>query len=146
MKILNIFLIFVLTLSFMMAAQETKATGEVNKTDKTDKTDSTKLENIDITLGSIRFPKPFIHSQKDYEAGIYYITLTAKAGVTYFNVYTQTQELLFEERAIVKPAKGHLGKSKYRVKKGFSNKQEYFILKVITSTQRIMAFFLVKKK
>lgn len=125
-----------------MAAQEPEPTVEVNKPDKTD---STNLADLDITLGSIRFPKPFIHSQKDYEAGIYYITLTAKEGVPYFNVYTQTQELLFEERAIVKPTKGKPGKSKYRVKKGFSNHQEYFDLKVITSTHRIMAFFLVKK-
>lgn len=126
-----------------MAAQETEPTGEANKTEETD---STNLEKIDITLGSIRFPRPFIHSQKDYEPGIYYITLKAKAGVPYFNVYTQTQEMLFEEMAVVKPAKGKTGKSPYRVKKGFSNNQEYFNLKVITSTHRIMAFFLVKKK
>lgn len=142
MKTLNIFLIFVLILSFTMVAQETEQTGEANKTSVTD---NTNLEEIDITLGSIRFPRPFIHAQKDYEPGIYYITLTAKAGVPYFNVYSQGQELLFEEMAVVKPNKGKSGKFKYRVKRGFLNKQEYFNLKVITSTHRIMAFFLVKK-
>jgi hypothetical protein len=139
MKTLNIFLIFVLILSYAIAAQEPEPTGEANKTD------STNLEEIDITLGSISFPRPFIHSQKDYEPGIYYITLKAKAGVPYFNVYTQTQELLFEEMAVVQSNKGNPGKVPYRVKKGFSNNQEHFNLKVITPTHRIMAFFLVKK-
>jgi len=143
MKTLNIFLIFVLILSFTVYAQEIEPT---NEADKTAGTGNTNLEEIDITLGSIRFPRPFIHAQKDYDPGIYYITLTAKAGVPYFNVYTQTQELLFEEMAIVKTKKGKSGKSKYRVKKGFSNKQEHFNLKVITPTHRLMAFFLVKKK
>jgi hypothetical protein len=125
MKTLNIFLIFVLILSYAIAAQEPEPTGEANKTD------STNLEEIDITLGSISFPRPFIHSQKDYEPGIYYIT--------------QTQELLFEEMAVVQSNKGNPGKVPYRVKKGFSNNQEHFNLKVITPTHRIMAFFLVKK-
>jgi len=142
MKTINIFLIFVLILSFTMVAQEIEPTGEA---DKTGEKDNTNLEEIDITLGSIRFPRPFIHSQKGYDPGIYYITLTAKAGAPYFNVYSQTQELLFEEMAVVKANKGKTGKFKYRVKKGFQNKQEYFNLKVITSTHRIMAFFLVKK-
>lgn len=142
MKTLNIFLIFVFILSLTMIAQEAEPTGEANKTAETN---NTNLEEIDITLGSIRFPRPFIHAQKDYDPGIYYITLTAKAGVPYFNVYTPTQELLFEEMAVVKTQKGKPGKSKFRVKKGFSNKQEHFNLKVITSTHRIMAFFLVKK-
>lgn len=145
MKTINIFLIFVFILSLTMVAQETEPTGEANKTAETAETDNTNLEEIDITLGSIRFPRPFIHAQKDYDQGIYYITLTAKAGVPYFNVHTQTQELLFEEMAVVKPYKGKSGKVKYRVKKGFSNKREHFNLKVITSTHRIMAFFLVKK-
>jgi hypothetical protein len=136
MKTLNIFFIFVLMLSFTMVAQEINPTGEA---------DNANLDEIDITLGSISFPRPFIHAQKDYDQGIYYITLTAKAGVPYFNVYTQTQELLFEEMAVVKPNKGKPGKYKYRLKKGFLNKQEYFNLKVITPSHRIMAFFLVKK-
>jgi hypothetical protein len=119
-----------------MYAREIEPTGETN---------NTNLEDLDITLGSISFPRPFIHAQKDYDQGIYYITLTAKAGVPYFNVYSQTQELLFEERAVVKPNKGKPGKFKYRVRKRFLNKSEYFNLKVITSTHRIMAFFLVKK-
>ena len=143
MKTINILLIFVLILSFRVYAQEIEPAKEV---DKTAVTENTNLEDIDITLGSINFPRPFIHAQKDYDQGIYYVTLTAKAGVPYFNVYTQTQELLFEEMAVVKPNHGRLGKSKYRLKKGFLNKQEYFNLKVITPTHRIMAFFLVKKK
>lgn len=142
MKTLNIFLIFVLILGFIVYAQEIGPSKEV---DKTAGTDNTNLEEIDITLGSIRFPRPFIHAQKDYDQGIYYVTLTAKAGVPYFNVYTQTQKLLFEEMAVVKLNKGKPGKSKYRLKKGFLNKQEHFNLKVITPTHRIMAFFLVKK-
>jgi hypothetical protein len=142
MKTLNIFLIFVLILSFAMVAQETEPTSEAKQTAETN---NTNLEEIDITLGSIRFPRPFIHAQKDYDQGIYYITLTAKAGVPYFNVYTQAQELLFEEMAVVKPNKRKSRKIKYRLRKGFSNKREHFSLKVITSTHRIMAFFLVKK-
>ncbi|MGD2087678.1 MAG: hypothetical protein PVH61_15990 [Candidatus Aminicenantes bacterium] len=142
MKTLTIFLIFVLILSFSMVAQESEPTGEASKTGEMN---NRNLEDIDITLGSIRFPRAFIHAQKDYAPGIYYITLTAKAGTPYFNVYSQTQELLFEEMAVVKPNKGKSGKFNYRVKKGFLNKQEYFNLKVITPTHRIMAFFLVKK-
>lgn len=145
MKAIKIFLIFVLILNFTMVAQETQPTGEAEKTVETAKTDNTNLEEIDITVGSVRFPSPFIHAQKDYDQGIYYITLTAKAGTPYFNVYTQTQELLFEEMAVVRPNKRKSGKFKYRLRKGFLNKREYFRLKVITPTHRLMAFFLVKK-
>lgn len=115
------------------------------ETQPTSATNNTNLEKLDIAIGSIRFPRSFIHDQKDYGQGVYYITLVLKQGIPYFNVYTQTQELLFEEMAVVKSAKRKTGKSKFLVKKGFQNKSEYFNIKVITATHRIMAFFLVKK-
>jgi hypothetical protein len=135
MKLLNILLIIGLIFSVTLYAREAEPTSAPN----------TNLEGLDITLGSIHFPRPFIHDQKDYDQGIYYITLVLKHGIPYFNVYTQTQELLFEEMAVVKQADLKTGKSKFRVKKVLLNNSEYFNLKVLTSTHRIMAFFLVKK-
>ncbi|UCH95324.1 MAG: hypothetical protein JSV88_00375 [Candidatus Aminicenantes bacterium] len=137
MKTIKFFLMVVLFLSFTMYAQETEKTSETNATNK--------LAHLDITVGSILFPRPFIHARKDYDQGVYYVTLTAKEGIPYFNVHTQAQELLFDEMAVVKPNKRTYKSSKYRVRKRFLNQYEYFNLKVITSSHQIMAFFKVKK-
>jgi hypothetical protein len=99
----------------------------------------------DMKIGSVRIPRPFIHAEKDYEAGIYIFTLTEKDGTPYFNVYNPKQELLFSEMAIVKPKKNGKKGSKFRVKKGFIDNYEYFRLKVLKPDQQLLAFLLVKK-
>jgi hypothetical protein len=100
---------------------------------------------LDIKVGYITIPRPFIHAKKDYDKGIYYVTLTAKEGVPYFNVHNQKKELLFEELAVVKPTKSKY-KFNYRVRKGFLKGYEYFKLKIVKPEAHIIAFFLVKEK
>jgi hypothetical protein len=100
---------------------------------------------LDIKVGYITIPRPFIHARKNYDKGIYYVTLTAKEGIPYFNVHNQKKELLFEELAVVKPTKSKY-KFKYRVRKGFLKGYEYFKLKVVKPEADIIAFFLVKKE
>ncbi|NIM14404.1 MAG: hypothetical protein GTO45_20415 [Candidatus Aminicenantes bacterium] len=103
------------------------------------------FSTLDIKVGYITIPRPFIHAKKDYDKGIYYVTLTAKEGVPYFNVHNQKKELLFEELAVVKPTKSKY-KFNYRVRKGFLKGYEYFKLKVMKPEANIFAFFLVKKE
>ena len=99
----------------------------------------------DINLGKIYFPKAFLHAQKDYNKGVYRVTLTSKDGVPYFKVMNDKQELLFEEMAVLKPYMGKSKNFKYRVRKEFTKGYEYFRIKVTKPDNLIMAYFLVKK-
>ncbi len=105
----------------------------------------TDFGGLDIKVGYITIPRPFIHANKDYDKGVYYVTLTAKEGVPYFNVHNKEKELLFEELAVVKTVKPR-GKFDYKIRKGFLRGYEYFKLKVMKPEADITAFFLVKKK
>jgi hypothetical protein len=106
--------------------------------------DEIDFSSLDIKVGYITVPRPFIHADKDYDKGIYYVTLTAKEGVPYFNVHNQKKELLFEELAVVKPVKSR-AKFDYKVRKGFLKGYEYFKLKIMKPEAHLIAFFLVKK-
>jgi len=128
MKKIIIFLIFVLAVNFAGLAQEAQ--------DNQDK---------DVSLGSINFPKAFVHAGKDYDKGVYLMILTEKHGFPWFKVSNKKKELLFEEMAVVKPNKGRRKNFKYRLIKGFINGYEYFRIRVIKPDKMIMAFFLVKK-
>jgi hypothetical protein len=98
-----------------------------------------------MKVGSIRIPRPFIHADKEYEAGIYVFRLIEKEGNAYFDVFSPKLELLFQELAIVKPNKSGKKGSKFRVKKGFIDNYEYFRLDVLKPGEQLIAFFLVKK-
>jgi hypothetical protein len=134
MKKIIFFLIFVLLVNFTGLAQETQEATETQET-----------QDKDINLGSINFPRPFVHAGKDYDKGIYLVTLTEKHGIPWFKVSNKKKELLFEEMAVVKPYKGRRKNFKYRIRKGFLKGYEYFRIRVITSDKIILAFFLVKK-
>lgn len=99
----------------------------------------------EINLGRIYFPKAFVHASKDYNKGVYRVTLFSKDGVPYFKVMNKKKELLFEEMAVVKPYEGKYKKFKYRVKKELLKGYEYFRIKVTKPDTLIMAYFLVKK-
>ena len=128
MKKIIIFLIFVLPVSFAGLAQEAQ--------------DS---QDNDINLGSINFPKAFVHAGKDYDKGVFLVVLTEKNGFPWFKVSNKKKELLFEEMAVVKPYKGRRKNLKYRLRKGFLKGYEYFRIRVIKPDKTIMAFFVVKK-
>ena len=137
MKKIIFFLIFVLLVNFTGLAQETQEATEIQETQET--------QDKDINLGSINFPRAFVHAGKDYDKGIYLVTLTEKHGVPWFKVSNKKKELLFEEMAVVKPYKGRRKNFKYRVRKGFLKGYEYFRIRVIKPDKMVMAFFMVKK-
>jgi hypothetical protein len=97
-------------------------------------------------LGKVYIPKDFVHADKDYKKGIYFISLFDKEGAPWFKVYNNKKELLFEELAVVKPFKGKAKQSKPRVRKEFLKDFEYFRIMVIKPENRILAYFLVKQK
>jgi len=102
---------------------------------------------LDITLGRVNVPRPFIHAGKDYAGGVYWITLSEKEGVPYFNVHDKDKKLLFDELAVLKPknTSGSADKMKHRVHKGLISGSEYFKIKVDRGDSDIIAFLLVKK-
>ena len=122
MKKLVIILVFVFILSFSLISQ-----------------------SEEINLGKIYFPKSFVHAQKDFNKGVYRVTLIYKEGVPHFKVMNNNKELLFEEMAVVKPYEGKYKKFKYRVKKELLKGYEYFRIKVTKPDNLIMAYFLIKK-
>ena len=79
MKKIIIILIFVLPVSFAGLAQE--------------------AQDKDINLGSINFPKAFVHAGKDYDKGIYLVVLTEKHGFPWFKVSNKKKELLFNKQS-----------------------------------------------
>jgi hypothetical protein len=103
------------------------------------------LSDLNIEIGNVRISRPFVHADKDFEKGIYWITLTSKEGIPYFNVHNQKKELLFEELAIIKPYQTKNKKMKYRVTKGIIGGGEYYRIKVKKPGAMIMGYFLIKK-
>jgi len=114
--------------------------------DSQDTQETQATQDKDINLGRINFPKSFVHAGKDYNKGVYLVTLTEKEGVPWFKVFNKKKELLFDEMAVVKPYKGRRKNFKYRVRKGLLKGYEYFRIRVIKPDNMIMAFFLVKQK
>jgi hypothetical protein len=103
-------------------------------------------EAKELNLGRIYFPKPFIHAGKDYNRGVYHVTLFEKEGVPWFKVLNKKKEPLFEELAIVKPFKKKRRGSRFWVRKGMLSGYEYFRLKVIKPDKEVIAFFFTKQK
>jgi hypothetical protein len=126
-------MVFVLILSFAIFAQEEETAPQE------------PAKEPDINVGNISIPSSFIHAGKNYDKGVYYVILTAKEGVPYFNVHNQKKELLFEEMAVVKPNTSR-AKFTYRVKRGFLANHEYFRVKVIKPDAQLIAFLLVKEE
>ena len=100
----------------------------------------------DVELGRIYIPKDFVHGEKDYKKGIYYMTLTEKDGQYTFNVLNRKKEPLFQERAVVVPDERKGARFKFRIKKEMLKGYEYFRVMVIQPKQRIIAYFLIKQK
>jgi hypothetical protein len=98
----------------------------------------------DVSIGKVRIARSFIHAGKEYQKGNYFVTLTSKNGVPYFNIKNQKKELLFEELAVVIPNETIKSKFRFRVGKMFINKYEYFKLTVKKPEADYLAFFLIK--
>ncbi len=99
----------------------------------------------DLNLGSIKFPRSFIHDGKDYNKGIYKVTLKEKDGEFLFNIFNPTDELLFEEVAIVKARKSRIGKRKFLLRNSFMRGYEFFRIKVTKPDKVLMGYFLIAK-
>ena len=148
MRIIKIVLIFVLVFGLAISVlepQEAQDTQDTQPADQGVETTEPPPADPGLKVGSIRIPRPFIHAEKEYEAGIYVFTLEEKDGAAYFDVYNPKQELLFREMAVVKPNKSGKKGSKFRVKKGFIDNFEYFRLKVLKPDRQLIAFLVVKK-
>lgn len=100
----------------------------------------------ELDLGSIHFPKDFLHSQQHYDKGTYKVEMVTRDGQHYFIVSDREGNPLFEELATIKPYEGKYKNFKYRVKKELLKKYEYFRIKITTPEELIMAYFLVDKE
>ncbi|MCK4889129.1 MAG: hypothetical protein KAS21_05735 [Candidatus Aminicenantes bacterium] len=107
--------------------------------------DEAVVETSDLKIGSVKFPRAFIHDGKNYNKGVYKVTLMEKEGEFLFNVFNPTDELLFEEVAIVKLRKSRIGKRKYLLRKNIMRGYEYFRIKVTKPDKVIMGYFLLAK-
>jgi hypothetical protein len=96
-------------------------------------------------LKRIRFPEAFIHADKEYPAGDYWLVLATKDGQPFFAVQNAQKELLFEDLAVVKARSGGRMGSAFRVEKKILIGNEYFRVKVTTQGEWLMGYFLVKK-
>ncbi|MDQ1355077.1 MAG: hypothetical protein QG657_5386 [Acidobacteriota bacterium] len=97
-------------------------------------------------LGKVYIPRDFVHADKDYIKGNYYLSLFEKDGSPWFKVFNNKKELLFEELAVVKPYQGKAKKAKLRVRKEFLKDFEYYRVLVIKPDSHVLAYFLVKQK
>ncbi len=108
--------------------------------------DIAEVETSDLSIGKVRFPRPFIHDGKDYGKGIYKITLKEKEGEIFFMVSNSADELLFEEVAIVKPKKSRIGKRPFLLRRRILRGYEFFRIKVTKPDKLILGYFLLAKK
>jgi hypothetical protein len=104
------------------------------------------FKDLNMTIGKVRISKPFIHAGKDFEKGIYWVTLTAKDGIPYFNIHNPKKELLFEELAIVKPFETTSKKFTPHVTKGFLKSGKYFRIKVKRPDAFVLCYLLLKQE
>jgi hypothetical protein len=103
---------------------------------------------LDITIGNVRIPKAFIHAGKEYNRGIYWITVKEKNGAPHFYVHNRKKELLFEELAVLKlrDYKGKAKKLRHWVSREFLKGYEFFRIKVSRADSYIIAYLLVNQK
>ena len=107
--------------------------------------DEAVVESSDMNLGSVKFPRSFIHDGKNYNKGIYKVIVKEKEGEFLFNVFNPTDELLFEEVAIVKVRKSRIGNRKFLLRKSFMKGYEFFRIKVTRPDKVLMGYFLTAK-
>ena len=107
--------------------------------------DEVAVETNDLKIGSVKFSRAFIHDGKNYNKGVYKVTLMEREGEFLFNVFNPSDELLFEEVAIVKSRKSRIGKGKYLVRKSYMRGYEFFRIKVTKPDKVIMGYFLIAK-
>jgi hypothetical protein len=149
-------IIFILVLSLgIWAADGTQEVGEQEKEQTQETTAQEPPEPVkeetqavkppeEINLGNIYFPRPFVHAGKDYEKGVYRVTLSEKEGTAYFFLY-QKNELVLEEMAVVKELEKPSRVRRFRLRKEFMKDFEYFRVMVTRPDKLVMAYFLVKQ-
>lgn len=102
--------------------------------------------DLDVTIGTVKIPRAFIHAGKEYNKGNYWVTLKAKEGIPYFNVCDQKKELLFEELAVLIPLNAPTPTEKVwqHVTKKMMKDHEYYRIKVMRPDSMIIAYLLIK--
>ncbi len=128
MKKFTVFILFTILLVFLVTGEDQKSIVQTGET----------------ALGKVYFPRAFVQNGKDYNKGVYKVTLKEKEGEFYFNVFTTKDEPLFEEVAIVKKLKRK--NAKFRIKKEILRGYEYFRIRVTKKDKMIFGYFLLKKK
>ena len=103
----------------------------------------TEVKGEELNLGSIKFPRSFVHNGKNYNKGVYKVTLKEQDGEFVFSVYNPSDELLFEELAIVKVRKSRIGKRKFLLRRSFMRGFEFFRINVTKPDKVLMGYFLV---
>ena len=101
-------------------------------------------QTTDINLGRIFFPRPFVHSEKDFPKGTYHVLLTLKDNVPFFRVSNAKKELLFDEMAVIQPKESKGFRSGWRVRKELLKGNEYFRLRVIKPGELVTGYFLTR--
>ncbi len=145
-KILLFFTMALLVLSTAGMAQATQENQEEQTKQEEPERKEEPVKPEDLNLGRIYFPKAFVHAGKDYNRGVYRMSLTEKEGIPWFKVFDRKKELLFEEMAVVKPYEGKSKRFRFRIRKEMLKGYEYFRITVIKPDKRIIAYFLVKQK
>ena len=160
-KILLFFTMALLVLNTAGTAQSAQSAQTTQETQEEQTKQATQVEQAkqeepakkeepvkpeDLNLGRVYFPRAFVHAGKDYDKGVYRMSLMEKEGVPWFKVFDKKKELLFEEMAVVKPYEGKSKRFRYRIRKEMLKGYEYFRIMVIKPDKRIMAYFLVKQK
>jgi hypothetical protein len=97
-------------------------------------------------LKRFRFPKAFIHAGKEYQAGDYWLVLTAVNGQPAFSFQDAARkEQLFEDLAVVIGRSGGRTGSGFQVSRLLMKDSEYFRIRVTTPGEWLFGYFLVKK-
>lgn len=149
---LTMALLVLSTASMAQATQETQEeqTKQATQVDQAKQEEPEKKEEPvkpeDLNLGRVYFPKAFVHAGKDYNRGVYRMSLTEKEDFPWFKIFDKKKKLLFEEMAVVKPYEGKSKRFRYRIRKEMLKGYEYFRITVVKPDKRIIAYFLVKQK
>jgi hypothetical protein len=160
-KILLFFAMALLVLNTAGTAQSAQSAQTTQETQEEQTKQATQVEEVkqeepakkeepvkpeDLNLGRIYFPRAFVHAGKNYDKGVYRMSLTEKEGVPWFKVFDKKKELLFEEMAVVKPYKGKSRRFRFRIRKQMLKGYEYFRITVTKPDKRIIAYFFVKQE
>ena len=99
----------------------------------------------DVTLGTVRIPRAFVHGDVTHTAGVYRLVLTEKDGHPWFKVQDAQGNPLFEEMAVVKENKSPKMRRAFRMKREILRGYEFYRIRVIQPERWVMAYLQLVK-